>query len=69
MKPNPTMTAAIVLALLAALSACHLDLISDLLLGVIVLALLTVLIATEAEPGAGDPATSRRRHVPDRGSS
>jgi len=69
LKPNPAMTAAILLALLAALSACHLDLISDLLLGVIVLALLTVLIATEPGPGESGPATARPRRVPDPGSS
>lgn len=63
MKTNPTMIPAIVLALLAALYACHLTLISDLLLAGVVLALLTVLIATEPEPGEGGPPHTRRQTV------
>ena len=57
------MIAAIVLAFVAALYACHLALISDLMLAGIVLALLTVLIATEPEPGECVPPRIRRPTV------
>ena len=63
------MIAAIVLAFLAALYACHLALISDLLLAGIVLALLTVLTATEPEPGERNPPPTRRRTRPSTSSS
>ena len=55
MKPLPSMIEiALVLALAAALVACHLALISDLLLAVIILALLVVLVATESNAGECD---------------
>ena len=60
MKTNPTMIPAIVLAFLAALYACHLALISDLLLAGVVLGLLTVLIATEPETGECEAPHARR---------
>ena len=46
------MLAAILLAFAAALVACHLALISELLMVTIILALLIVLVATEPNPGA-----------------
>ncbi len=45
------MLAAILLAFAAALVACHLALISELLMVPIILALLTVLVATDPDPG------------------
>ena len=51
MKPIPPMPAVLILAFVAALIACQLALISDLLLVTIILALLIVLVATEPEPG------------------
>lgn len=45
------MLAAILLAFAAALVACHLALISELLMVTIILALLIVLVATDPDPG------------------
>jgi hypothetical protein len=50
MKPIPPMLAAILLAFAAALVACHLALISELLMVTIILALLIVLVATDPDP-------------------
>jgi hypothetical protein len=51
MKPIPHMLAAILLAFAAALVACHLALISELLMVTIILVLLIVLVATDPDPG------------------
>jgi len=56
------MPIALFLAFLAALAACHLALISDLLTAVVVLALLVVLVATEPDT-PGFQAVRRRRGV------
>jgi hypothetical protein len=59
MKPIPPMLASIILAFVAALAACHLAWISDLVTITIVLALLVVLVATDSEPGFPYPAPRR----------
>jgi hypothetical protein len=62
MKPIPPMIATIFLTFVAALVACHLALISDLLMVTIVLALLIVLVATEPDSSeCGQPQETQLR--------
>ena len=64
MKPIPPMIEiVIVLAFAAALVACHLALISDLLLATIILALLVVLVSTESNAGECDPPRTQSPSV------
>jgi hypothetical protein len=63
MKPIPPMLAAIFLTLVAALIACHLALISDLLMVTIVLALLVVLIANELDSSECDQLRTKSPSV------
>jgi hypothetical protein len=51
MNPIPPMPAAILLALVAAVVACHFALISDLLMAIIVLTLIVVLVSTDPDYG------------------
>jgi hypothetical protein len=64
MKPIPPMNAAIFLTFVAALTACRLALISDLLMVAIVLALLIVLVTTEPDSSECDQPRARRKSVP-----
>lgn len=57
------MIAAIFLIFVAALAACHLALISDLLMVTIVLALLIVLVATEPDFGECDERRAKSKPV------
>jgi hypothetical protein len=64
MKPIPPMNATIFLTFVAALAACRLALISDLLMVAIVLALLIVLITTEPDSSECDQPRATRKTVP-----
>ena len=63
MKPIPLMIAAIFLTLVAALVACHLAWISDLVMVTIILALLIVFVATEPESGECDQPRTKSPSV------
>lgn len=63
------MIAAIFLTFVAALVACHLALISDLLMVTIVLALLIVLVATEPDPSECDQPHAKSQSVLTKSSS
>lgn len=64
MKPIPPMNATIFLTFAAALTACRLALISDLLMVAIVLALLIVLITTEPDSSECVQPRAKRKPVP-----